>query len=65
MVEISKDDGLDLVNDLKNTLPSHLGASILSNNKQIMKNLIQEINRFLTKASIIKIPTISFFGRNH
>ena len=31
---------------MKNTLPSHLGAFILSNSKQIMNNFIREINGF-------------------
>ena len=31
---------------MKNTLPSHLGAFILSNSKRIMNNFIREINGF-------------------
>ena len=31
IVKIKKDDGLEGDNDAKNTLPSHLGAFILSN----------------------------------
>ena len=31
---------------MKNTLPSHLGAFILSNRKRIMNNFIREINGF-------------------
>ena len=32
--------------DIKNTLPAHLGAFILSNSKLIMNNFIREINGF-------------------
>ena len=31
---------------MKNKLPSHLGALILSNSKRIMNNSIREINGF-------------------
>ena len=41
-----KDDGSEGGNDVKNTLPSHLGAFILSNSKRIMNNFIREINGF-------------------
>ena len=44
--KIKKDDGLESDNDVKNTLPSHLGAFILSNSKRIMNNFIREINGF-------------------
>ena len=44
--KIKKDDGLEEDNDIKNTLPSHLGAFILSNTKRIMNNFIREINGF-------------------
>ena len=33
IVKLKKDDGLEEDNDVKNTLPSHLGAFILSNSK--------------------------------
>ena len=46
LVKLKKDDGLDGDNDVKNTLPSHLGAFILSNSKRIMINFIREINGF-------------------
>ena len=36
IVKLKKDDGLDGDNDVKNTLPSHLGAFILSNSKRII-----------------------------
>ena len=38
IVKMKKDDGLDGDNDVKNTLPSHLEAFILSNSKRNMKN---------------------------
>ena len=43
---MKKDDGLDSDNDVRNTLPSHLGAFILSNSERIMNNFIREINGF-------------------
>ena len=46
IVELKKDDGLDSDNDVKNTLPSQLGASILSNSKRTMNKFIREINGF-------------------
>ena len=46
IVKLKKDDGLEGDNDVKNILPSHLGASILSNSKRIMNNFIREINGF-------------------
>ena len=39
-LRIKKDDGLDDDCDNNNTLPSHLGAFILSNSKRIMNNFI-------------------------
>ena len=45
IVKLKKDDGLE-DNDIKKTLPSHLGAFILSNSKRIMNNFIREINGF-------------------
>ena len=44
---MKKDDGLDDDN-VKNTLPAHLGAFILSNSKRIMINFIREIDGFYT-----------------
>ena len=46
IVKLEKDDGLESNNDVKNTLPSHLGAFILSNSKRIMDKFIREINGF-------------------
>ena len=45
-VNLKKDDELDGDNDLKNTMPSILGAFILSNRKRNMNNFIKEINGF-------------------
>ena len=42
IVKLKKDDGLEGDNDVKNTLPSHLGAFILSNSKRIMNNLLEK-----------------------
>ena len=46
IVKFKKNDGLEGDNDVKKTLPSHLGAFILSNSKRIMNNFIREINGF-------------------
>ena len=46
IVKLKKDDGLEGNNDVNKTLPSHLGAFILSNSKRIRKSLIREINGF-------------------
>ena len=45
-VKLKKDDGLDDDNDVKNTLPAHLGAFILSNSIRIMNKFIREMNGF-------------------
>ena len=44
IVKIIKDDGFDGNNDIKNTMPSHLGAFILSNNKRNLNNYTREFN---------------------
>ena len=49
IVKLKKDDGLDGDSDVKNTLPSHFGAFILSNSKRIMNNFFREINGFYKK----------------
>ena len=42
-----KDNGLDDTDcDIKNSLPAHLGAFILSKSKRIMNNFIREIKGF-------------------
>ena len=46
IVKLKKDDGLDCDNDVKNTLPSQLGAFVLSKSKRIMNNFIRQINGF-------------------
>ena len=46
IVKMTKDDGLDCDSDVKNTLPSQLGAFILSKIKRIMNNFIREMNGF-------------------
>ena len=48
--EIKKDDGSDGDNDVKNTLPFHLGAFILSKSKRVMKNFLREINGFYSNS---------------
>ena len=46
IVQFKKDDGLDGNNDVKNTLPSHLGAFKLGISKRILNKFIREINGF-------------------
>ena len=45
-VKMKKDDGLESDFDMKNALPSQLGAFILGNSKRIMNNSIREVNGF-------------------
>ena len=45
-VKLKTGDGLESDNNVKNTLPSHLGAFILSNSIRIMNNFIRELNGF-------------------
>ena len=45
-MKYKEDDGLDGDNDVKNTLPSHHGAFILTISKRIMNNYIREKNGF-------------------
>ena len=42
IVKMKKDDGLDDDFDIKNTLPAHLGAFILSNSERFMNTFIRE-----------------------
>ena len=60
IVKVKKDDGLESDNDVKNTIPSHLGAFILSNSKRIMNNFIREINGFYNN-SIYYVDTDSLY----
>ena len=46
IVKMKKDDGLDDDCDIKNTLPAHLGALILSNIKRVLINSSGEKNGF-------------------
>ena len=46
IAKMKNDDGLDGDNNVKNTLPSHLGAFISSNSKRNMNIFIREINVF-------------------
>ena len=46
IVKLNNDDGSEGDNDVKNTLPSHLGAFIFSKSKRITNNFIREINGF-------------------
>ena len=46
IVELEENDGLEGDNSVKKTLPSPLGAIILSNSKRIMDIFIKEVNGF-------------------
>ena len=48
IVKFKKDDGLDGDNDVKNTLPSHLGAFILSKVNEI-RIILSEISTVFIK----------------
>ena len=50
IVKLKKYDGLERNNDVKNTLPGHLGAFILSNSKRFLNNFIREINGFYSNS---------------
>ena len=58
IVKFKNDDGLDGDNDVENTLTSHLGASILSNSKQIMNNFLEKITVFTIIVYITQIRTV-------
>ena len=58
IVKLKEDDGLDYDKDVKNTIPSQLGAFILSNSKRNMKKIIREINGFYKKAYTMEIPIV-------
>ena len=46
IVKLKKNDGSNADNDVKNTLPSSLGAFILSNSEQFLKTFIREVDGF-------------------
>ena len=46
IVKLSLDEGIDKEIEDKNTMPSQLGASILSNSKRIMNNFVRIIDGF-------------------
>ena len=50
IIKITKDEALDDDRFIKNALPAHLGAFILSNSKRIMNNSIREINSFFNNS---------------
>ena len=65
IVKFKKDDGLDGDNDdVKDTLPSQLGAFILSISKRIINNFIREINGFYIN-SIYYGDTDSLYRRKN
>ena len=65
IVKFKKDDGLESDNGVKNTLPSQLGAFILSNSKRIMKILIREINGFYNNSIYYGVTNSLFIEKKH
>ena len=63
LVKLEEDDGLDGDNDVKNTLPSHLGSFNLSHSKRNMNNSIGEIDGFFI-VSIFYGDTDSSYFKN-
>ena len=63
-VKLKKDDGLDDQNDIKNTLPSRLGAFISSNSKRIMNNFIRVINGFYSNSTYYGDTDILYTEKN-
>ena len=51
IVQLRLDEGVDGEIDNKNTMPSQLGAFILSNSKRIMNNFVEVIDGF--KSNIV------------
>ena len=64
IVKKKKKDGLDGDNDVKNTLPSHLGAFILGNSKRIMSDFVREINGFYNNSLYYGDPDSLYIERN-
>ena len=50
VVKIKEDDALESDNDIKNTLPSHVGAFISRNTKRNKSYFIREINSFFNNS---------------
>ena len=61
IVKRKNDEGLDGDNNLKNTLPSHLGAFILSNSKKSLNIFIREKNNGFYKNDIYYGETDSLY----
>ena len=58
--KIEKGNGLEGHNDVKNLLPSHLRAFMLSSHKRIMNRFIKEINGFYSN-NIYYGDTVSLY----
>ena len=54
IVKFKKNDGLDDDYVMKNTLPSHLGAFILSNSKKIFNDFTRELHGFYNNKNILR-----------
>ena len=63
-MELKKDDGLEGDKNVKNTLPSQLGASILSNIKRIMINFIRGRNGFYINSNYYGDTDSLYFEKN-
>ena len=65
MVKMKEDDGIDDDCDIKNTLPAHLRAFILSNSKRIMKKYIRKIEGFHTNNIACSDTDSLYIERKH
>ena len=64
IVKLKKDDGLEGDNDVKKTLPSHLGAFILSDSQRIMNHFIREIIGFYNNSIYYSDTDSSYTEKN-
>ena len=64
IVKSKKDDRLDGDNDIKNRLPSNLGAFILSKKKRNMSNFIREINGFYKNSFFTVIRSVCILTKS-
>ena len=62
--EIRKGDGLDCYNDVRSTLPSLLGAFILSNSKRTKNSFIRLINGFYRNSIYYGDPDSLYIEKN-
>ena len=64
MVQLSLDEGFNSEVEEKNTMPSQLGAFILSNSKRIMNNFIRVIDGFKTNNAYYQDTDSLYIDKN-